>query len=256
MYAVYMLFIKEGKMKPQLFIITLVMSLCLAACSTPDVPANGEPSSEAPSMEAPSGEAPSSPEPAPAAFHPDTKKYYDYFEENNHVSMILDNETGGKGFSDAEMAGYALSECGKLRGGVYDPSVGFPKEEIDAVTMKYFGATIQDYNNRISTAVPETGNVAPTGWSPTMLAFMLKELSLTPDGTKTAVFYYLAFGMDEDPQSAKSDLLQGKLEDYGQPHLTRITFEEKTDENGEMYLLFHEIKPEGEASPPYRTYQG
>jgi len=64
--------------------------------------------------------------------------------DHNYVGMLLDNETGSAGFSDAEMASYALSELILLSDGSYAQSVGFPREEIDFVTEKYFGTTINN----------------------------------------------------------------------------------------------------------------
>ena len=192
----------------------------------------------------------------PLAYHADTEKYYDYFRENNYVGMLLRNETGGKGFSDAEMASYALCELIKLSDGIYDSAIGFPKEDIDAVTEKYFGAMIKNYENRMTTVISETGNITSTGWGGTSLALVLKELKTESDGIYTAVFYQFGFSMDEYQSSTKDDLLREQFDSYRQPSLITIVFEEKTDENGEMYLRYYEAKSEGEAEPPFDIYQG
>ena len=140
--------------------------------------------------------------------------------------------------------------------GIYDSEVGFPKEDIDAVTEKYFGATIKNYENKMSTVISETGNIASTGWGGTSLALVLKELKTESDGIYTGVFYQFGFSMDEYQSSTKDDLLRGQFDSYRQPSLITIVFEEKTDDNGDMYLRYYEAKSEGEAKPPYEPYQG
>jgi hypothetical protein len=62
--------------------------------------------------------------------------------------------------------------------------------------------------------------------------------------------------MDDFCPARKRDLLRGQFSNYGQPHVVRIVFEEKYDENGEMYLRYYEVKSEGVANPPYQPYQG
>jgi hypothetical protein len=199
----------------------------------------------------------------PLAYNEDVEKYFDYFAVHGHVSLIIGDENNGEGFSDAEMAGYALSELILESNGTYEQSVGFPKEDFEAVTEKYFGAIIQNYNNRISFVIPETGNITPTGWSGASFDFVLKELQTDASGIHTGVFYEFAFGWEGPPpdktelrRKFRDDLLRGFFDDYAQPSLITIVFEEKVDENGEMYLLYHDIKSDGEATPPYTVYQG
>ena len=192
----------------------------------------------------------------PFGYNKTTEKYYDYFSANNYVSMLLSNETKGEGFSDAEMAAYALSELILQNNDTYEQAVGFPKEDIDAVTEKYFGAVIQTYKNKTSTVIPGTGNITATGWGGSSVVFILKELATNSDGISTGVFYQFNFGMEGLRPTTKDDLLQGKFEDYGQPFLVTIVFEEKADESGELYLRYYKLKSEGEAKLPYEIYQG
>jgi len=192
----------------------------------------------------------------PFGFDETAEKYYDYMDRNNHISMLLSNEKAGEGFADAQMAAYALSELIIRSDGAYDHAVGFSKEEVDDITEKYFGATIQNYENRMSTVIPATGNITSTGWGGDPVALVLKELEINSDGVYAGVFYQFRFSMDEIRPSMKSDLLRGAFDDYGQPFLVTIVFEEKTDENGGMYLRYYDVKPEGEARPPYQIYQG
>lgn len=188
--------------------------------------------------------------------NPDVKKYFDYFMKNDYVSMLLGDETGGKGFSDAQMAAYALCELIKQSAGDYEQEIGFPKEDFDHMTLKYFGTTVQKHENRMATVIPETGNITSTGWDGASLCFILKELTAESDGMSSGVFYVLSFNMGEYQSSMESDLLQGLFDDNRRPFLITIVFEEKIDENGEMYLRYDDIKQEGKAAPPYVLYQG
>ncbi len=219
-------------------ILAIVMAFVLlscVACSNRDAQnsvapsSSNAPSSQAeptPPLSSQSEQAsPSSTESAPEAsiaYNADTEKYYDYFEENNHVSVLLGNETGGEGFSDEEMAAYAIIEIMKLDGYVKEYPDGFSKEDIDAITMKYFGTTIKNYNNRITSVDTETGNITSIGWSGTTMAFVLKELTAQPDGKYTGEFYSFGFGMGEYQPSQKIDLLRGLFSGYEQPYLVKI----------------------------------
>lgn len=185
-----------------------------------------------------------------------TEKYYDYFRMNSHFSMLLSNETGGEGFTDAEMAVYALCELILQSNGTYDQAVGFPKENMDAMTEKIFGATVQNYETRWTTVIPQTGNITSTGWGGNAVGLVLKELKTGANGISTGVFYLFSFGMEGIPPTTKTDLLQGRFNDYGEPFLITIVFEEKTDENDEMFLRYYKVQSEGKAQPPYVPYQG
>jgi len=99
-----------------------------------------------------------------------------------------------------------------------------------------------NYENSKSFVISETGNITSTGWGVSPSAFVLKELKIGSDGIYTGVFYLLNFGMGEF-QPSKADLLQGTFGNYGDPpFLVTIVFEEKSDENSEMYLRYYEAK--------------
>ena len=242
--------------KYMLILLCTCLAVSVAAC------ANKNERKESPTPELPpasvseDGSSMPDSEETPIAYNEALEKYYDYFSNNSHTGMLLGNETKGEGFSDAEMAAYALCELILQSDGTYEQAVGFPKEDIDAVTEKYFGANIKKYENRISTVIPGTGYITSTGWGGSSAVLVLKELRTDLDGISTGVFYQFNFGMDGFRPTTKDDLLQGKFENYEQLLLTTIIFEEKTDENGEMYLRYYKISPEGEAKPPYTIYQG
>jgi hypothetical protein len=162
------------------------------------------------------------------------------------------DEIEGEGFSDMSMTVYALVELWSLHIG----ADGFPKEDIDAITEKYFGTTVQNFESQMTTVIPETGEVTATGWGGSSARYVLKDLQTDTDGIRTGEFYLFSFGMGEIPATTKEDLLQGHFDEYPQPSLATIVFEEKTDENGEMYLRYYDAIPQGEAEPPYTVYQG
>ena len=247
-------------MKNRVFIIGVIICIAinLTGCSGRNAPRDSASAVITESSQADQGvsESDYAEEIPPSGFDETAEKYYDYMDRNNYISMILSDEKGSEGFTDAQMAAYAISELIILSDGAYDHAVGFPKEEIDAITKKYFGTTIRNYENRMSTVIPSTGNITATGWGGNPIALVLKELEIDSDGVCTGVFYQLRFSLDEIKPSMKSDLLQGSFDGYGQPFLITIVFEEKTDENGEMYLRYHDVKPEGEANPPYQIFHG
>jgi hypothetical protein len=223
------------------------VSLSQPVQAEPPVQSQSESSSEEPL---------SSEEETPIPYNAVVEKYYDYFRENGYVGWLKDNGTGDEGFSDANMVVYALLELIKLSDLGYKQEIGFPKEEIDAVIQKYFGTTVSEYKSKWIAIIPETGNITSTGWGGGSSAFVLKELETDSDGICTAIFYAFGFDMGDYLPTLKEDLLRYQFEDYGQPSLVKMVFEEKTDEDGKMYLRYHEVKSEGAASPPYEAYQG
>lgn len=195
------------------------------------------------------------PDDIPLTYSEDAEKYFDYFWEHNYISVLLGDETGKEGFSDSEMAAYALCELIFLDNGGYDQATGYPKEEFDAVVLKYFGTTIQNYENQKTTVISETGNITSTGWGGNAVALVLKELERGADGVFTGVFYLFNFGMDGIQPTQKDDLLQGRFDNYGKPILVTITFEERGAENSLPSPLYLDVKTEGVAEPPYTVYQ-
>jgi hypothetical protein len=190
------------------------------------------------------------------AISPTAEKYYDYFMANNHVSFLLADELAEPGFSDAELSYYALSEL--IRGNPdYEQLAGFPVEDFNAVTLRYFGRTVENHENRAATIL-DNGNITPTGWGGNSVALVLKELEPAADGRISAVFYQFSFGIGEDlpaPEVLKERLLAGKSEEFGPCWLVRMEFTEQAGEDGAFRLLFHDVEALGEVQPPYPVYQ-
>jgi len=166
----------------------------------------------------------------------EAEKYYDYFYENNQIVTLLDNEN----FSDDDMAAFAVLS---LKNPDYEN--GNKKEEYDEITEKYFGKRINNFNNSKTYIVPETGLIKPTGWSFDSTVFMsLINLTENSDGTKTADFNAINVSdgfWTDSPQKTmaevKEKILTNKFDEYG-PRKVRIKFEEKKDENNNMYIKY------------------
>jgi len=166
----------------------------------------------------------------------EAEKYFDYFYENNQIVTLLDNED----FSDDDMAAFAVLS---LKNPDYEN--GNKKGEYDEITEKYFGKKIKNFNNSKTYIVPETGLIKPTGWSFDSTVFMsLINLTENSDGTKTADFNAINVSdgfWTDSPQKTmaevKEKILNNNFDDYG-PRKVRIKFEEKKDENNNMYIKY------------------
>lgn len=184
-------------------------------------------------------------EPEPNKFNEILEKYYDYIRNNNQIVVLLGNNKDG--FTDNQLAAYAIMSFDN-----YDYEKGNSKEEFDAITEKYFGRKIKNFNNGSSEVIPETNKIRATGWSFDSNVFMvLKSLIDEADGSKTAEFYTLnisdsAFSefTSLTEENIKNDLLKGDFSKYSTPYpsfITRMRFEEIIDETGKMYLKYLEI---------------
>lgn len=179
-------------------------------------------------------------------FNDSLEKYYDYFWANRQIVALLDYPYNENGFTDDVLAAYAIMSMDD-----YSYEKGNPKEEYDAITEKYFGKKIKNFNNSMSEVIPGTNMVRAIGFSFDSIVYMiLKSITEEPDGSKTAEFYTLNISdstlMDFSPQKTneeiKKDLLSGNFSEYGHPFIVKMKFEEKADANGKMYLKYLEIK--------------
>lgn len=172
------------------------------------------------------------------------EEYYDYFYENNQLVTLLDGANGGN-FSDDDMAAFAT-----LRLKNPDLENGNRKEEYNNITEKYFGKKINNFNNSKTYIDSVTGLIKSTGWSFDSTVFMsLISLTDNEDGTKTADFYVvnISDGIFEDIQKTsaeiKSDMLNRRFDEYGEKiPVVRINFEEKKDDDGNMYIKYLSLK--------------
>lgn len=191
-----------------------------------------------------------------SVFNDSLEKYYDYFRANRQIVALLDYPYNENGFTDDALAAYAIMSMDD-----YSYEKGNPKEEYDAITEKYFGRKIKNFNNSMSEVIPGTNRVRATGWSFDSGVYMiLKSLIEEPDSSKIAEFYVLNLSdslfMQKTEYETKKDLLSGNFSKYGHPFIMKMKFEEKTDEKGNMYLKYLEIKNSNETVDiitPYGT---
>ncbi len=228
--------------------LALALIILLVSCTQP-APAPCAPSavSSEPEISASEPEVPISPE---------VTRYLDYFLAHGYVSFLMSDKER-VGFTDEQMAAFALShliakshEPGAVE---YDAAVGFPKADMDAVAMKYFGTTPKNYKNRKTTLLPN-GNIGSTGWGGSSALYLLHSLEQTEDGRTRGLFYVISFSMDENRMEAKERLLKGDFSAYSEVHLVTMVFTEEQGEEGD-YLRFYSVVREI-AQPPYALYTG
>lgn len=176
------------------------------------------------------------------AFDETLERYYDYFDEHQEIIPLL--ESNESGFTDALLATSAI-----MRFSEYNGDDGITREELNAITRKYFGREIQNFRNGRTEIDPQTGQIIVAGFSyDSHLHMVLKSLKDNGDGTKTAEFYALnisdSFWSEENiltMRSVKSNLLAGDFASYGKPDIVEIVFQE-IDTEGDYYLRFLSIK--------------
>lgn len=172
----------------------------------------------------------------------DSEKYYDYFWKNNQIVTLL-GDSSENSINDDTMAAFATLILPDIQN-------GNSREEYDEITEKYFGRKIKDFNNSKTYIDTKTNLIKPTGWSFDSTVFMvLKNLVKNENGTITADFYSFNISdaaFEDIPRTSdeiKKDLLNNEFDEYSQnPPVIQINFEEKTDNNGEMYIKYLSVK--------------
>lgn len=239
--------------KTMLLVLALAM---LVSCAQP-TPAPSAPSSVSSEPEISASTPAESETEAEVPISPEVARYLDYFLTHGYVSFLMSDKEQ-VGFADEQMAAFALShliakshEPGATE---YDPAVGFPKAEMDAVAMKYFGVIPKNYENRKTTLLPN-GNIGSTGWGGSPALYLLHRLEPTEDGRTRGLFYVISFSMDENRSEAKERLLRGDFSAYPEVLLVTMVFTEEQDEAGEFFLRFYSAFWKF-AEPPYTLYTG
>ena len=241
-------------------LLALALTILLVGCARTR-PASPAPSSvpEAEISSSVSSESEIS-APAPAEVQPpvspEVERYLDYFLAHGYVNFLVD-DIERAGFADEQMAAFALShliaESHRPGATEYDPAVGFPKADMDAAAIKYFGAAPKNYENRKTTLLP-SGNVGSTGWGGSASLYLLHGLETTEDGRTRGRFYRVGFSMDEDRVAARERLLKGDFSAYPEVDLVTMVFTEEQDDEG-PFLRFYSAVWEP-AQPPYTLYAG
>lgn len=173
-----------------------------------------------------------------SAFDETLEKYYNYFEEHQQIVALLDSNNPG--FTDENLIIFALMSIND-----YNNDTGVTREELNTITMKYFGREIKNFQCGMTEIDLKTGRIRASGFSFDSHVFMvLKSLQDNGNGTKTADFYALNISdsfwdgeMLNKLDNIKYDLLSGNFSSYGKPFVVTLVFEEKSTEY-EMYLKY------------------
>lgn len=177
---------------------------------------------------------------------PVLKWYYEMFRKDR-AFKVLGSDTGD--FSDDQLATYAILKLIELDAYNYRDS-GYTKDELNAITQKYFGRNIKNFNNGMTEVIPGTDLVRATGWSFDNNIYMLaKDIWDNGDGTMTGDFYYIYIsdifwtGRDGEFEEAENAMFNGDISYFSGcfTGIRRIVYEVK-EENGEQYFKYYSVK--------------
>ena len=189
------------------------------------------------------------------------QKYYDYFERNWMIGSLVSEQFGD--FSDEQIVQFTVMHLiddlvyGKTVDSYEDDPIraydnGIPIKIVNDFTRKVFGRTVYNYDTDISQFNTKTGLLElKLGFDPPVVFYVLKDYCADESGLIHAHFYgwwfsetiwdYIPF---EDKKIFDQKIMSGDtyfFPEYAQkPMLIEMTFEEK-EENGEMYLKYHNV---------------
>ncbi len=173
---------------------------------------------------------------------PEMKWYYQMFR-NDAAFKVLGSTSGD--ITDDQMATYAV-----LKMADYSYEDGNTKEEYNAITQKYFGRDIKNFDNGVTETIPGTDKIRATGWSYDNGVYVLaKDVWDNGDGSMTGDFYCVNVsdshwtGEAGEFEEAESALLNGDISSFADCNISikRVVFEVKT-ENGEQYFKYRSVK--------------
>jgi hypothetical protein len=173
------------------------------------------------------------------------QEYFDLFGSDPGFITLGDTP-----FSDDDLSAYAITR--QAAEDNYEWETGCAPEELDAITQKYFGLTIQNYENSMTTVL-DSGNVTATGWDYNGGVYMVLDGQPTEDnGVITATFRQYRVSEDtwlegwlpqETLDHMSAYLLTGQDEGFVQYQLVKVVFEVKSDaETQSSYLFYHSIQ--------------
>jgi len=182
------------------------------------------------------------------------KWYYQMFR-NDPGFLVLGSASGE--ISDHQMATYAILRMGES----YSYENGNSREEYNAITQKYFGRNIQNFDNGATETIPGTDRIRATGWSFDSTTLVLpKDIRDNGDGTLTGDFYCLNipdsywFHIDEGNninirdafKEAEEAFLKGDISSFVEANcfltLRRVVYEIQTGEDGKQYFKYHRVQ--------------
>ncbi|HOJ10907.1 MAG TPA: M56 family metallopeptidase [Clostridiales bacterium] len=174
---------------------------------------------------------------------PEMKWYYQMFR-NDTAFKVLGSTSGD--FTDDQMATYAILKMAHH----YSYENGNTKEEYNAITQKYFGRDIKNFNNGSTEIIPGTDKIRATGWSYNSSMYVIvKDIWDNGDGSMTGDFYCLNIsdshwtGKDGEFQEAEYALLNGDISSFTDCDISikRVVYEVKA-ENEKQYFKYRSVK--------------
>lgn len=173
---------------------------------------------------------------------PEMKWFYQIFR-NDAAFKVLGSKSGT--ITDDQMATYAIIKMDN-----FSSQYGNTKEEYNAITQKYFGRNIKNFNNGSTEIVPGTDKIRATGWSyDNGMYVLVKDLKGNSDGSTTGEFYCINIpdshwtGKAGEFEEAESALLNGDISSFTDCNISikKVVFEVEA-ENGKQYFKYRSVK--------------
>jgi beta-lactamase regulating signal transducer with metallopeptidase domain len=173
---------------------------------------------------------------------PEMKWFYQMFK-NDAAFKVLGSKSGD--ITDNQMATYAISKMDN-----YSYENGNTKEEYNAITQKYFGRNIKNFNNGATETILGTDKIRATGWSyDNGMYVIVKDVYGNGDGSTTGDFYCVNIpdsywtGKDGEFEEAEKALLNGDISSFSDCNISikRVIFGVEA-ENGKQYFKYRSVK--------------
>jgi len=175
--------------------------------------------------------------PLPGVLSGEAERYFDLFDADPGFVVIArplnEEDAVPGGFSDGQLAAYA---CIRMEN--YDN--GNTADEYHAITEKYFGRKIVNFDNSLTETIPGTDRVRPTGWDIHRSVYMVLQSEITTDEDGFFVGDFDAYELSESLwmespalfTNIKEYLLTGNDENYPEPIRVRVVFQTEWETQG------------------------
>lgn len=173
---------------------------------------------------------------------PEMKWFYQMFR-NDAAFKVLGSKSGT--ITDDQMATYAI-----LKMDNYSSQNGNTKEAYNAITQKYFGRNIKNFNNGATETIPGTDKIRASGWSyDNGMYVLVKDVWNNDDGSMTGDFYCVNIpdshwtGKAGEFEEAEGALLNGDISPFTDCNISikKVVFEVEA-ENGKQYFKYRSVK--------------
>lgn len=180
------------------------------------------------------------------------EKYYTYFGDS--LGLLLEEPGYTLGFSDEEVSAYVIYKISKDNPS-YDAQKGITKQDFDAMTQQYFGKTVFHYNNQ-KVSMQQGGNIISTGWDYAPSHLIIKAMADLDSGAKRVIAYQVPHSSGQlSEEEYRQKVLTGKFEGLGDIWLVELQFFEKTDSQGNVYLMYLSANRLGRVIAPFQLYK-